>query len=164
MSSSVIFQSTENCLRCAEFAKVQLAAKFRVVFIKLILTSVVDETQIWYSLHIHRSIWCHIREKTAASIYATGCPAWKSSKHGYPSIKLHCIRSGKTVILTNYKCNIAVYTVYGMERQKDIENIKNYTYIKVTSGKYVCHIGPVKYKGFWWWRWSSSSSFHSYHF
>jgi len=64
-------------------------------------------------------------EKTAASIYATGCPALKSSKHGHLSMKLHCIRSGKIVILTNYKCNIAVYTVYGMERQKDTENIRN---------------------------------------
>jgi len=35
-----------------------------------------------------------------------------------------------------------------MERQKDTENIKNDTYTKITSGKFMCHIGPVKYKGF----------------
>jgi hypothetical protein len=36
-----------------------------------------------------------------------------------------------------------------MEMQKDTENIRNDTNRKIASGKYIiCHIGPVKYKGF----------------
>ena len=52
-SSSVIFRSPVNCRRCAEFTKVQVAAKFPAGFRKnKYNTNVGNKTQILYSLHL----------------------------------------------------------------------------------------------------------------
>ena len=72
-----------NCLRCAEFAKVQLAAKFPGAFHKTRSNiGVGNGTKIWYSLHnSSKNIWNSMIQNNLKKRAQKIWNAWKSIAH-----------------------------------------------------------------------------------